>query len=213
MAAHRLGKDAFRAFFAAQDHVRIGSLGPGGTSSDTVLRDLLHPIPADRWRIVLKPSFDAVYDDLLAGEIDYALVPSAYTNSTRFYWSSEFRLEGAFVEPTPAYHLALPDRIEHPLTIAACDAVRHMIHAHFADHLPDDLQILRAESTVQSAEIVAQGRADACVTNEPGRAQYGLAARASLPGVDMIWSVFSLRAAASPPLAAPLAPCPTQVAS
>jgi hypothetical protein len=195
MAPHRMGKAAFASFFAQHPFVRIAALGPRGTSSDTVLRDLLQDIPPHRWEILLRPSFEQVYDDLASARVDYAMVPSAYTNSTRFYWSSEFRLEGAFVQATPDYHLALPPDLLRPATIAACDAVRHMIGAHFASHLPEDLTILRAESTVQSAEIVAQGRADACVTNEPGRALYGLSARASVPGVDMIWSVFSLRAA------------------
>lgn len=186
-------KSGFRKYITEHPRIRVGTLGPSGTSSDHTLDSLLRGLDPHGHEKILYDSFDDVYRRLVDGSIDLAMVPSAYTNSTRFYWAPEFCLVGSLIHKTPDYFFSQAPGREVVRSIATCAAVKHMLVDRFSQWARQPYEMVVAESTVAAAREVAAGRADACITNSNGHRQYHLTAVHAVDGVDMVWSFFRMR--------------------
>lgn len=173
----------------------LGTLGPAGTSSHLTAVSL-----AERYglRIALLPSFDAVLDELVTGDVEFALVPSAYQGLTRFHWHGGLRLRAFFAQATPEYGIAAradaepgPPPGTAPVSVAAMWEVRRI----YAEVAPAALggrpvRWVDAGSTQDAAAILARGGADLAVTNAPGVRAHGLRWVATRPGAEVVWTLF-----------------------
>ncbi|WP_151771485.1 prephenate dehydratase [Streptomyces abyssomicinicus] len=177
----------------------IGTLGPDGTTSMVALDRLAHRLAHLGGPAVHPVPYDT-FEELLAavgtrGGPRYALVPAAAECATRFFWSPSLRLDATFSSPTPEYGVATrgPRLREGPLRLATLHETRSLVE--LLDGLEGgrggfEIVWVPAESTLHAAQLVAEGRADAAVTNEPGRRRHGLVFQVSRPGVPMVWTVF-----------------------
>ncbi|WP_208818334.1 hypothetical protein [Streptomyces marokkonensis] len=177
--------------WAARPGSVLGTLGPEGTSSDLTARFLAagHGLSVRLFR-----TFDEVLDRLLAEELDFALVPSAYAGLTRFHWHRDLRLRAFFPRATPEYGIAAGDRVppgDGPLSVAAMWEVRRIYAEVVPQALRDrDVHWVDASSTQHAAEIVAGGGARLAVTNAPGVRAHGLRWVATRPGAEILWTLF-----------------------
>lgn len=189
---------ALRALHVNGKRCVVATLGPNGTSSHVasqVLRQIAHenglPTPA----VQLLPTFEAVLDALEQGQVDLALVPSAYRGATDFHWSPVIRLVLHFVHQTPGYGLAARERIQPHgvcVSVASMPEVRRL----FADLHPgvagaDNLIWVDAPSTVTAARMVADGDAEYALTNELGRRTANLTWISQRDGAYIVWMVFA----------------------
>ncbi|WP_432134826.1 MULTISPECIES: hypothetical protein [unclassified Streptomyces] len=179
--------------------LRVGTLGPHGTTSMVALDRLARRLAHLGGPVVDPVPYDS-FEELLAavgsrGGPRYALVPGAAECATRFFWSPALRLDATFSTPTPQYGIATraPGLTEGVLRLATLHETRRLVE--LLDGVEGgrggyEVAWVSAESTLHAAQLVAEGRADAAVTNEPGRAAHRLVFQASRPGVPMVWMVF-----------------------
>ncbi|WP_306317847.1 MULTISPECIES: hypothetical protein [unclassified Streptomyces] len=188
--------------------VRIGTLGPEGTTSMVAIERLGHrlahlggadvrPVPYD--------TFDGLLTEVgTRGGPPYALVPGAAECATKFFWSPRLCLDATFSTPTPAYGIATRDRRlrEGPLHLATLHETRSLVElldGHEGGRGGFEIVWVPAESTLHAAQLVAAGHADAAITNEPGCAAHQLTFQVSRPGAAMVWMVFGPAAPGRPP--------------
>lgn len=179
--------------------LRVGTLGPQGTTSMVALDRLGHRLAHLGGPDVHAVPYDS-FEELLAavssgGGPSYALVPAAAECATRFFWSPRLRLDATFSTPTPQYGIAArpPGLREGILRLATLHETRRLVE--LLDGAEGgrggyDIAWVPAESTIHAAQLVAEGRADAAITNEPGRAAHRLSFQVSRPGVPMVWLIF-----------------------
>lgn len=187
--------------------LRIGTLGPDGTTSMVALARLGHRLAHLGGPEVEAVPYDS-FEELLAavgsrGGPSYALVPGAAECATRFFWSPRLRLDATFSSPTPEYGIAAhrPGLREGVLRLATLHETRRLVELlDGAEGGRGGYEIawVPAESTMHAAQLVTEGRADAAVTNEPGRAAHRLEFQVSRPGVPMVWMVFGPAVLARP---------------
>lgn len=187
--------------------LRVGTLGPDGTTSMVALARLGRRLAHLGGPVVEPVPYDS-FEELLAavgnrGGPAYALVPGAAECATRFFWSPRLRLDATFSSPTPEYGIAAPaPRLrEGVLRLATLHETRRLVE--LLDGAEGgrggyDIAWVPAESTMHAAQLVTEGRADAAVTNEPGRAAHRLKFHVSRPGVPMVWMVFGPAVLARP---------------
>lgn len=187
--------------------LRVGTLGPDGTTSMVALGRLGLRLAHLGGPVVEPVPYDS-FEELLAavgsrGGPSYALVPGAAECATRFFWSPRLRLDATFSSPTPEYGIATPAPGLHEgvLRLATLHETRRLVE--LLDGAEGgrggyDIAWVPAESTMHAAQLVAEGRADAAVTNEPGRAAHRLEFQVSRPGVPMVWMVFGPAVLARP---------------
>ncbi|PCG81913.1 prephenate dehydratase [Streptomyces sp. WZ.A104] len=192
--------------WAARPGTVLGTLGPDGTSSQLVAEFLArqHGLSVE-----LFATFDEVLARIVAREVDFALVPSAYQGLTRFHWHRDLRLQAFFPQATPEYGIAAPAGQEPPadgegpVTVAAMWEVRR-IYAELVPAALGDREVrwVDAASTQHAAEIAAAGGARLAVTNAPGVRAHGLRWVATRPGAEILWTLFGHADAAEVPLTA-----------
>jgi prephenate dehydratase len=170
--------------------VLIGTLGPKGTSCDHTLNYLLSDENDLDRRRVLIDNFSDIYSSLINSKIDIAMIPAAYTQVTEFFWSAEFKLLGSIIYKTPDYHFTHAKGVTKPRKIATCSAVKHMLKKQFAHCTPEPYELVIGASTVAAANVVAEGKADACITNDGGLKEVDLEVIHTQKGVDMSWLFF-----------------------
>jgi bacilysin biosynthesis protein BacA len=179
--------------------MRVGTLGPEGTTSMVALERLGHRLAHLGGPDIVPVPYDS-FEELLAatgarGGPAYALVPGAAECATRFFWSPQLRLDATFSTPTPEYGIATrgPSLHEGVLRLATLHETRRLVELlDGAEGGRGRYEIVwvPAESTMHAARLVAAGRADAAITNEPGRSAHRLRFQVSRPGVPMVWMVF-----------------------
>ncbi|ROQ68161.1 bacilysin biosynthesis protein BacA [Streptomyces sp. 840.1] len=187
--------------------LRVGTLGPDGTTSMVALGRLGY-----RLAHLGGPEIEAVpydsFEELLAavgsrGGPSYALVPGAAECATRFFWSPRLRLDATFSSPTPEYGIAsyrtgLREGILRLATLHETRRLVELLDGAEGGRGGYEIAWVPAESTMHAAQLVTEGRADAAVTNEPGRAAHRLEFQVSRPGVPMVWMVFGPAVLARP---------------
>ncbi|MGW6205958.1 hypothetical protein ACWF9B_20235 [Streptomyces sp. NPDC055089] len=192
--------------------LRVGTLGPDGTTSMVALSRLAYRLAHLGGPVVEPVPYDS-FEELLAavgsrGGPAYALVPGAAECATRFFWSPRLRLDATFSSPTPEYGIAsgpsgLREGILRLATLHETRRLVELLDGAEGGRGGYDIAWVPAESTIHAAQLVAEGRADAAVTNEPGRVAHRLEFQVSRPGVPMVWMVFGPAVLARPEGARP----------
>lgn len=167
--------DFFFQELSENDVIRIGTLGPKGTSSEQALKYLLtvvkkynHQIKFDK---MLINNFTDVYKKLEKGLIDYALVPTAYERITDFFWNNHFINNLNFIFPTPEYGMVCKNNYKpvnnRKVKIACCPAVENII-GYLSDGKLGEEQIerVRTNSTTEAVLCLINNDADLAVTNK-----------------------------------------------
>ncbi|MFE0098933.1 hypothetical protein [Streptomyces sp. NPDC059009] len=178
--------------------VRIGTLGPGGTSSEHIAQLMLRCIgDPGGFDVVLKDTFEQCLGDLVGELIDLALVPHAYSNINAFYMHPALRPVSVFHGSTPEYGLAtrvdfaFDEELLHTETVVTHPAPIPMLE-HYID---GPVHIVTVTSTSQAAGHVADGRYNIALTNEQAVEQYNLKFVRRFSRIPMTWTVFSRRKA------------------
>lgn len=175
----------------------LGTLGPPGTSSHAAALYLQEGLTAigvlSIAALRLYDRFDELRTNLCAGEVDYALVPSAYRDATAFHWNPDIRLAFHFAQVTPSYgiavHRVLPE--EGEVTVATMHEVRTVFESLRPPELGErDVRWIDTRSTHHAAEVTANGEAHLALTNDTSRETFGLRWLASRPGAEVVWLVF-----------------------
>lgn len=187
--------------------LRIGTLGPDGTTSMVALGRLGYRLAHLGGPEVEAVPYDS-FEELLAavgsrGGPAYALVPGAAECATRFFWSPRLRLDATFSTPTPEYGIAsygtgLREGVLRLATLHETRRLVELLDGAEGGRGGYEIAWVPAESTIHAAQLVSEGRADAAVTNEPGRAAHRLRFQVSRPGVPMVWMVFGPAVLARP---------------
>lgn len=178
--------------------LRIGTLGPAGTSSEQAaihfLENSLKPAyPAD---IVLFDTFDDVLDSLVASEVSLAIIPNAYERVNEFYINPHTELVEVFIYDTPSYGLA---KKPHN-SFGDCKIVTHPAPINLVNFLLKKIDkkafkysVELVNSTSVAAKMVKEGVADLAITNAMAAAKHGLEMIAMYGPIKMSWSVFIKR--------------------
>lgn len=180
--------------------ISFGTLGPEGTTSHYSLQFLLKDSllkGIEVSNIILQCNFDLVYDDLLEGRIDLALIPNAYRNITEMYWDLRLRHVYSFLLKTPFYGLATRNEerlsIERKnISIASCSPVKCLVSGFVEElGLTTSYDIVQAESTTHAAMLLKNHEVDFAVTNQTSASRVGVKIVSSLAQAEVVWSVFA----------------------
>jgi prephenate decarboxylase len=189
-------RKALAAFVAsgATRSVRIGTLGPEGTSSEHVARLMWRCVgdPED-CEIVLRETFEQCLENLVDELVDLALVPHAYSNINTFYMHPGLRPVSVFHGSTPEYGLAtradfaFDEGMLRTDTVVSHPAPVPML----GHHIDGPVKVTTVTSTSQAAECVADGRYNIALTNEQAVEHYRLRFVRRFSRIPMTWTVFS----------------------
>lgn len=178
--------------------VKIGTLGPSGTSSEAAAAFFLQTYKnnAENYSITLLNSFKSVLHRLTDGNLGMAIVPHAYSQINLFYINPQIALYRMFLFDTPPYGLA--KRQESLISNHQCRVVSHPAPVLLLDALLAELSISCYEvafvnSTSKAAKEVYENRADLALTNINAIKKYDLVCCASYGAIQMGWSVFIKR--------------------
>lgn len=185
--------------------IRVGTLGPDGTSSVNTAQYLLENMRAFEsnkvYDLRLFDTFSQLLNAANHGEIDFALVPSASDRVTDFFWSQ--RLENCFnfLYPTPGYVLVrMPSyklQADTEVIISTCTAVKHMIHRFAVKELQGfRIKRLITPSTTKALEALIAGKADLAITNETSIQKYhvSVAFVSDIQYAQIMWCLFCPKA-------------------
>ncbi len=156
-------------------NIKIGTLGPNGTSSEQALKYLISNIPNYSHKIEfekhLMNNFRNVYESLNEGLINYALIPTAYERITDFFWNNNFINNLNFIFPTPEYGIACKNNYRpirnRKIRIACCPAVENIIAYLSNGELQDDqIERIKTNSTTEAVICLINDDADLAITNK-----------------------------------------------
>lgn len=193
---HCCGYDSLLSYIQRRSAVRIASLGPENTSSHCVAKDAVEAYLAGTVaaEIVLLNTFQQVEKAVCAGACDLALVPHAYHEINLFYMNPQLEVLFIFISSTPTYGLA--KRIGEPLSLDGGRIVTHPAPVPLLPHLLRGQRFLRepavelVSSTSVAARMVADGLADAAITNATAAREAGLELASVYGAIKMSWSLF-----------------------
>jgi len=184
-------KNAFRAFVeqSAEKDRAYHTLGPEGTSSRQAADVLASRFPA---RIELFATYEAAAATIDDDPANRALiVANAYSGINKFYISHDLIPAAAFFNDTPPYVIAARslDVFERgSITVASHPAPRHLIETTLSH---PSIEVLETDSTHRAAELVANDRADACLTTQIAADMMGLKLMATAcTAIPMLWTIF-----------------------
>ncbi|MCX4546201.1 hypothetical protein [Streptomyces sp. NBC_01565] len=174
--------------------VKLGTLGPKGTSSEYIAQSMLHSIgDRDSFRIVLENTYEQCMDSLAGGQVDLALVAHAYPKINAFYMNPLLEPAIVFRGNTPEYGLATRSDFEFDEemlfseTVVSHPAPVPLLEYHFGR----PVHMATATSTSQAASDVAEGRYDIAITNEQAMREHNLKFVYRFSHIPMTWTVFS----------------------
>lgn len=186
-----------------KDCIRIGTLGPSGTSSEQAVMYLTAELnkisPQSQFKTLLWDDFAHVFRALEERQMDYALIPSAYENITDFFWNFHFKNVLNFIYHTPDYGLISKTDFELSsrtrLKVASCHAVKGILQ-YLTDGLLHnmDVEIVNSRSTTEAAILVLEGKADVGITNETSfelYKEFGLKFISKKYNTHIVWCLFT----------------------
>lgn len=175
--------------------IKIGTLGPSGTSSEAAVKYFLHLYEksSNDYSIVLLDNFKSVLHELTYGDLSIAIVPHAYSDINLFYINPKIQLYKMFEFKTPSYGLA--KRSETVIPYHHCRVVSHPAPILILDMLIAQMgishyEVIHVSSTSKAAEEVFEGRAELALTNMNAIKKYDLLCCAMYGPIQMGWSVF-----------------------
>lgn len=191
----RLGERLARTADSFSNGVlRLATLGPGGTSSESAARYLMGTVcQGDRKGIIeLYPTFETAAEAVVEEPGTALVVANAYAKINVMYMDPGLKLVGAFVQQTPAYGLA---KLE--ATGIGGGAVSVSTHPAPAlligELLPVGYEISRVievPSTSEAALMASRREVELALTNRCSVETYGLEFVSRTRPIEMLWSVF-----------------------
>lgn len=166
--------DYFFKEISSNNNVKIGTLGPNGTSSEQALRYLISNIENYDKKIEVEKhlanSFIKLYESLNKGLIKYALIPTAYERITDFFWNNNFINNLNFIFPTPEYGLVCKNSYkpikDRKTRIACCPAVENIIDYLSDGELKNDqIERVKTNSTAEAVICLMSNEVDLAITN------------------------------------------------
>lgn len=178
---------------AVGERLRIATLGPRLTSSDTAARylaDLLQAKYGLRGEVATYPTFHDAADAVLEGSASAIVVANAYSGVNSYYMDFRLALAAVFVHPTPPYGLAGRPHVEIP---RSCRIAVHPATLPLLDEMvPKDreYEAVTASSTSAAAVMVLNQEVDLALTNGEVVRELGLAFVSHVRPIQMVWSLF-----------------------
>jgi prephenate decarboxylase len=176
--------------------VRLGTLGPEGTSSEYIAQSVSDCIGGNQgFKIDLSDTFEQCLDALTDDRLDLVLVPHAYSNINIFYMHPGLTPALVFRGSTPEYGLAtrsgfaFEEELLYSDTVVSHPAPIPLLRYYF----DRPISVALAASTSQAASEVASGRHNIALTNEQAARQYDLKFVYRFSRIPMTWTVFSKR--------------------
>lgn len=169
---------------------KVLTLGDNGTSSYIAAQHFSAKYQSD---ILLYPTYEEAAEAIQEDPLNRALiVANAYAAINRFYISDSLYPVGAFFKDTPPYVLAARshDALDaESMIVATHPAPRHLIVQVLDNY---NISIQDVDSTHRAAELVAEGKADACLTTQVAAELLGLKTlQTAIPTIPMLWTVFT----------------------
>ncbi|MGB8455819.1 MAG: hypothetical protein WCD89_26325 [Anaerocolumna sp.] len=167
--------DHFFNELLSNDNIKIGTLGPNGTSSEQALKYLISIITNYNHKIELEKhlmnNFKNVYESLNNGLINYALIPTAYERITDFFWNNNFINNLNFIFPTPEYGIVCKNNYKpiknRKTKVACCPAVENIIEYLSNGELQDgQIERFKTNSTTEAVICLINDDADLAITNK-----------------------------------------------
>ncbi|MEV8527256.1 MULTISPECIES: hypothetical protein [unclassified Streptomyces] len=176
--------------------VRLGTLGPEGTSSEYIAQLLARTL-GDRggFQILLENTYEQCANSLTGGRVDLVLVAHAYPKINAFYMNPGLEPAAVFRGSTPEYGLAtrlnfaFREELLYRDTVVSHPAPVPLLGHHF----DGPVKLAIADSTSQAAGSVADGRYNIAITNERAVEQHSLKFVYKFSRIPMTWTVFSRR--------------------
>ncbi|PQQ65650.1 hypothetical protein [Acetivibrio saccincola] len=187
---------------SSMKNIRIGSLGPHGTSSEQAVKYMigyLNKINSKcSYKICLMDDFRYVFDALNNKEIEYALIHSAYERITDYFWNHRFSNVLNFIYHTPDYGMigkvGENYSFKKKVRVAACPAVQGILQYLAGDVLLDtEIEIVTTRSTTEAVLFVLEGKADVGITNETSYELYrdkGIQFISKKYNAHIVWCLF-----------------------
>jgi prephenate dehydratase len=173
----------------------IGTLGPGGTSSEQAALYLWsvrgEDTPPD---IQLYGTYEEAGEALRSGAVSHLVIANAYAGVHSFYMDPGLFFAGAFLFDTPHYGIAVSPghRIPQRARIATHPAPVALV----GELLPSQYsvaEILYADSTSAAAGQAQRRETDLALTTKPAAKAHALEFISRTRTIRMLWSVFALR--------------------
>lgn len=174
-------------------HIRIGTLGPSGTSSEYVAKHVIHTIlKHKKCELFLFDSFENSIGNLLLDQLDAVIVPHAYSNINHFYMDPRLYVGHIFRADTPLYGLAVrKDFIFHEEMLDYETVVSHPAPVTLVKHYMNrDVNFKLVESTSEAARHVRDKELNIAVTNEEAVQEYNLRFVREFKRIPMSWTIF-----------------------
>ncbi|MBP2847281.1 hypothetical protein J8655_17665 [Dickeya oryzae] len=176
-------------------HIRLGTLGPEGTSSEYVakkfIKNHLESNNAE-CEIKLYDTFEEAREKLLDGSINYIICPHAYKKINDFYMHPLISLIEIFQCDTPMYGVA----VRQDYSFENKDLEEQVIVSHSAplelviNYLGKKANFHIVNSTSKAAELISNGNFNLAVTNEEAVKKFGLKFVYEFKKISMSWSLF-----------------------
>lgn len=178
--------------------IKFATLGPNGTSSEFVTKQLCKHIQCNLSNIRLFDTYEKALDDVKNGTSNVLLVANAYHGVNNFYMDSDIELIGTFIENTPQYGIAS----RHGYDISSINAkeiikiashhapVKKLENYNSGVFKDKKFEITLCDSTSSAAESVKDGVFDLCLTNAQAVDIYGLKFVSNVTNISMAWSIF-----------------------
>lgn len=190
--------DKFENIVSKISKVKVGTLGPEGTSSHFALDYLLgnEVFKNKNVEIKLWDDFEIVNTNLLNGEIDLMLVPNAYENITKMYWNIDLKNVLSFVLQTPGYGLAISndvDSCKSNIKIGVCNPVKCLVDGYCKQLGIEEYDVISAKSTMDAARMCSESLVDYAVTNATSVSRMNLKFITDCFSAEVVWTLFMRR--------------------
>lgn len=175
--------------------LKIGTLGPSGTSSEFAAKQFASNYLATQGflsELSLFNTFEESVVELENGLLDYIIVPHAYGKINDFYMKPNIDLIQLFRCDTPMYGLAIrkgflyDDELLDSAVIVSHPAPVNLVK-YF---LNKSSNIELVNSTSVAAKLVNEGVYDLAITNFAAKEKYNLDFVYQFKNIPMSWSVF-----------------------
>lgn len=180
---------------SANQSLRIGTLGPSGTSSEYATKIFAQNYLANQGitsDVLLFNTFEESMDALQQDLLEYMIVPHAYSGINEFYMRQDINLLQLFRCDTPMYGLAVRKGFEFSAELLHSEAiVSHPAPINLIKYfLRTTATIKIVNSTSVAAQLVNEGVFNIALTNAVARDKYNLEFVCEFKHIPMSWSVF-----------------------
>ena len=176
-------------------HIRLGTLGPEGTSSEYVTKKFVkNHLDSNHTECEIKlyDTFEEAREKLIDGSINYIICPHAYKQINDFYMNPFISLIEIFQCDTPMYGVA----VRKDYSFENKDLEEQVIVSHSAplelvtNYLDKKPNFHIVNSTSKAAELISNGDFNLAITNEEAVRKFDLRFVCEFKKISMSWSLF-----------------------